>query len=84
MTILTRESYLAQRADWKTRYAQLTTRIRDLKRKINQNMRDGLPAGGHQQALPSWAAEATSMMEELKALKAEARAAYAAQHSQAA
>ena len=81
---MTREQYLNQRAAWKTRYAALTIRIRELKRKINTNMREGLPAAGHQQALPGYAAEATEMMEELKALKAEARAAYAASIAQAA
>jgi len=74
--IMSREQYIQIRAEWRKNYKNLSSQIRALKLEIQKRMRINEDSSGPQSGLPSFRERATSMLEERKIQKEEARQAY--------
>lgn len=77
-TFNTREQYLAARAAWKVEYKALSATIRNTRQAIKDADRNGEYSGMLHFNLRQQQAQATAMLEELKAAKAEAQRQYLA------
>ena len=82
--IISRETYLAFRAEWKAEYKELSEEIRDGKHRMAHAFRAGKDASGIQRNRLRNQAMATRMLETLKEAKALAKAQRSAQHAEAA
>lgn len=72
-----RKSYLAFRREWKTKYLNLSTDIRNIKDEIKRAQREGDYRAGHLQAERELLRrDATLMLENLAAAKLEAQMQY--------
>jgi hypothetical protein len=77
ITFTNKETYIAWRAEWRADYAELTTKIRSLRREMNEAFRDNRPAANAQFQLRMARYKANEMME----LRAEAKTRAAEQYA---